>query len=287
MKLPSPQHMQNAILSIVRDKDRVAEPDMYSFLLFECGLYAGGPAPLSPTDRWRFTALVVAARKRLIAETLLHAIEDRSFQITARGRAYLSMGLKKLDAQARQTLASVPADQTAPQAAAERTPPADEDDSPDVDHDATTDESNLPEFDILGLFEDAGLKHLTSENGGHVIPIEGKLGTWLVVARESHGWLCLSTHVLDLPDEPRAKSTVIEAALKTNISVSAWKFGLTKFGAIRLEAEYRLEHIDGPTLKNIVWMLEGLIAQKCAELVRIASVPQPLDALEQAFKRSA
>jgi hypothetical protein len=279
--------MQNAILSIVRDKDRVAEPDLYSFLLFECGLYSGGPTPLSPTDRWRFTALVVAARKRLVADALLHATEDRSFQITARGRTFLSMGLTKLDAQARRTLASVPAEQMALQVAAERTPPAEDDDALDLEDEATNEEPNVPEFDILGLFEDAGLKYLTGENGGHVIPIEGKLGSWLIVARESHGWLCLSTHVLNLPDEPRAKSAVIEAALKTNIAVSAWKFGLTKFGEIRLEAEYRVEHIDGPALKNIVWMLEGLIAEKCAELVRMASVPQPLDALEQAFKRSA
>lgn len=286
MKLPSPQHMQNAILSIIRDKDRVSEPDMYSFLLFEFGIYTGGPTPLSPTDRWSFTALVVAARKRLIGDRLLQTTQDTSFRITPRGRAYLSMGMTKLDAEARRALASVPADDAVAQAAADRTPPAEEE-APDVDDVANADESNLPEFDILGLFEDAGLKYLTGEKGGHVIPIEGKLGSWLVVVRESHGWLCLSTHVMNLPDEPRAKSAVIEATLKSNIAVSAWKFGLTKFGEIRLEAEYRLEHVDGAALKNIVWMLEGLIAEKCAELVRLASVPQPLDALEQAFKRSA
>ena len=291
MKMPSPQQVQNAILAIVRDKDRVTEHDVYSFLLFEFGLYAGGPAPLSPTDRWRFTALVVAARKRLIGGKLLHATEDTSFQITPRGKAYLSMGLTKLDAQARLALASVPAEDVVAQPVADiTTAPQADDVSDDDDSDdavAATEDSDTPEVDLPALLDDAKLKYLAGDNGSYVVPVEGKLGSWLVVVRESNGWLCLSTHALNLPKEPRAKSGIIEAAMKMNVEMSVWRFGLTKFAEIRLEAEYRMEHVDGDALRSLVWMLEGRISEHCARLVRLATDQQPLDALEQAFKRSA
>jgi len=286
MKMPSPQQVQNAILGIIRDKDRVTEADAYSFLLFEFGLYAGGPAPLSPTDRWRFTALVVGARKRLIGAQLLHATEDSSFQITPRGRAYLSMGFTKLDAQSRLALASIPVEET-PQIplASIFVPGGDE---PAADGDASTDDSETTETDKLkALLEGAKLKHLAGDNGTYVVPIEGKLGSWLVIVRESHGWLCLSTHVLNLPKEPSAKSNIIESAMRMNAKTSVWKSCLTKFSELRLEAEYRMEHVDSDALKSLVWMLEGSISEQCAKLVRLAIERQPLDALEQAFKRSA
>jgi len=289
MKMPSPQQVQNAILAIARDKDRVCESDLYSFLLFEFGLYAGGPAPLSPTDRWRFTALVVSARKRLIGEQLLHRTEDTSFRITARGRAYLAMGLTKLDALSRRALASVPADDAAARAAAIPVNPIDADSTDDgtEEDEEGTESAGTPARDIPALLDQADLKYLAGDRGSYIIPIEGARGTWLVVARESNGWLCLSAHVLNLPKEPRAKSVVIEGALTMNHAIAVWRFSLTKPSELRLEAEYRLEHIDGTALRGLILMLEGRLSEDCAKLVRLGAEAQPLDALEQAFKRSA
>lgn len=279
MKLPGSQQLRNKILAISRGKGRVAESDLYNFLLFEFGMYAGGPAPMTATDRWRFTAAVVSARKCLVREKLLQPVDAKSFRVTPRGEAYLAMGLQKVDADARRTLAAYPptADEAEPQAS----------DSLEQPEPAMEEDEETAEVNIGKLLDDAELKYLVGKSGGYIIPVHGKRGSWLVDVREANGWLLLSTHVLALSNQPRAKASMLEAALKANTAIAIWKFCLTSDNDIRLEAELNGSQCDGKNLRDIVWMLEGSISEKCAQLARIESDRQPLDLLEEIFKRSS
>lgn len=104
MTLPRPQDLNAPILSLVREARALGAPDIDRFVAFEVSLREGNAGPCEPVDLWRFSAIVILARKRLVRYGLLRLDRAKRLVLTPRGEAFLARGLRKVNVRTRQVV---------------------------------------------------------------------------------------------------------------------------------------------------------------------------------------
>lgn len=274
---PRAQELNGSILRLARDKGALADRELHGFLALE---FIGGDAAraVCSVDQMLFSASVNLAKRRLLRYGLLKLDASKRVVITAQGELFLARGFSRLDARTRRFLddawrsltrhVEVPDAPPAPSAANA------EDDAEDCVLHRLLAESDL-EYHVMGK---------TSA----MVPIWSRLRSWNVELFESNGWICMRAHVMSVPAAPAAKAALVDAAMRSNADLTVWRFTVgARSRVLLLEGEYRAEHLDGEGLAGLVSLVRSSVDKQYEALVKVALAPAPLDALEDAFKRSA
>ena len=278
-KPPRAQDLNAPILKLLRDRGALADRDLHGMLALEFG-DGGANRAICSVDQMLFSASVNLAKRRLIRYGLLKLDATKRVALTAQGELFLARGFTRLDARTRRTLDEAwlrlsERVEDAPAAEAEHASAssAEPDDTASHLHDLLV-ESKL-EFHRIG---DARAS----------VPVWSRLRSWIVELYEADGWIGMRTHVMALPAAPAARAAVVGAAMSANAELTVWRFAVgAKPDALFLEAEYRADHLDGDALAGLVLLVRSCGDAQYERLVKVALAPAPLDALEEAFKRSA
>lgn len=118
----------------------------------------------------------------------------------------------------------------------------------------------------------------------YMMPFGGKYRDWQVRTHIQNGWLCFSAQIMELPETVGVRNALLEKVLELNGAISLAKFSCGG-NALRLELEYRDEHMDASVFGNLTSYYHGLLEQHYPELFRIASGAATLTALQNAFER--
>ncbi|MDQ2817918.1 MAG: hypothetical protein M3T49_06880 [Candidatus Eremiobacteraeota bacterium] len=138
---------------------------------------------------------------------------------------------------------------------------------------------------LVSLLSDAGFVFHSINPHLAVIEFYFKLRQWIVQVWSSDGWLCLRSYIMRLPETPLLRARLEEKLLEANRELYMAKYSVAEKAIVFAELEYRLEHLNGESAKNIVYSFVHGMDKQYAELFRIASGDESLLELEQAFKR--
>ena len=259
-KPPRAQALNAPILRLARDKGTLADKELHGFLAVEFG---GGDdrSAICSVEQMLFSASVNLAKRRLVRYGLLELDEMKRISITAHGELFLARGFTRLDATTRRLL-----------------------------DEAWTNlaDAGAPSSDLLDLLEESKLEFHEFESGRAIIPVWSRLRSWNVEVYESDEWIGMRAHVMELPAAHAARSALVAAAMNANADLTVWRFAVgAKARSLFLEAEYRAEHLDGMALAGLILLIRSCGDAQYEKLVKVALAPSPLDALEDAFKRSA
>jgi hypothetical protein len=139
------------------------------------------------------------------------------------------------------------------------------------------------------------LKSLIAANGytanrfgenGYEIPFGGQFRDWRIRAYLHNGWLVMHAFVMRVPAAGAARAQLFERMLEVNDDMSVAKFSKYK-DMLTLDLEYREEHINAESLRNLLGLMHSLCEQHYTELFRIASGENALASLEAAYQRPA
>ena len=118
----------------------------------------------------------------------------------------------------------------------------------------------------------------------YMLPFGGKYRDWQVRTHIHNGWICFSAHIMEMPEPGSVRNALLEKVVELNATVSLAKFSCSG-NTLRLELEYRDEHVDAEVFGHLTAYYHGLLEQHYPELFRIASGAAALTALQSAFQR--
>lgn len=266
-KPPRAQELNAPILRLARDIGALADKELHGHLAREFGAQDMRQA-IGSVEQMLFSATVNLAKRRLVRYGLLKLDATKHISITAQGELFLARGFTRLDSRTRRFLDD---------AWRELASPAEPALGPGGD-DGSRLRARLEESDLE--YHEAG--------AGAVVAVWSRLRSWNVELRETNGWICLRSHVMSIPAAPAARLALIDAAMRSNTELTVWRFVVdAQSRALFLEAEYGAAHLDGESLAELVSILRDRGDAEYEKLVKVALAPAPLDALEEAFKRSA
>jgi hypothetical protein len=273
-KPPRAQELNAPILRLARDNGMLADKELHGFLALEFGL-SEDRTTICSVDQMLFSASVNLAKRRLVRYGLLKLDGLKRVTITAQGELFLARGLTRLDARTRRCLDD-----------AWRTLALAENASDDA---AADDADTAEERSVLaGLLAESEIEYHDLGGGHTSVPVWSRLRSWDVDVHENDGWICMRAFVMTLPAAPAARAALVDAAMKANGGLTVWRFALGSASRhLFLEAEYRADHLDGAGLAGLVSLVGSVGDALYEKLVKVALAPAPLDALEDAFKRSA
>jgi hypothetical protein len=272
VNIPTSRDLLHPMLLVAREHPRVSEGELHHFLAFQFGLYEGSPAVGGPGCLRRFGCRVRVARRALLRHGLLVCGGGDALILTAQGEAYLETGWLR----AGETAA---ASGEAPGAVS--VPVSEVSGTGEVS--AGADE---PALDLKALLDEAKFESVSMGDGRFSVPFSARLRTWLVDVYAYKDWFSLHAHVLRLPKNPAGRAVVLEAMAALNFRVPLAKFSVVR-GAVILELEYRVEHVDADVLGNLIRMFVQIAEAEYGGLMRARSGDPKLQSVDDAFKRSA
>jgi hypothetical protein len=148
-------------------------------------------------------------------------------------------------------------------------------------------ESSPLDLRLRSLLSDADLSAKQVGGATYDVCIPALLREWVVNVRMTEAWVSLRAFVLNVPETPQVRASLLEASMLANGRRSLTKFSLGDDDALSLELEYRQEHIDSAVLRNLVCLVVNVGEAEYPALFRIATRASALDSLEAAFKRTA
>ncbi|MBC5824753.1 MAG: YbjN domain-containing protein [Candidatus Eremiobacteraeota bacterium] len=138
---------------------------------------------------------------------------------------------------------------------------------------------------LAPLLSEAGFRFHSVKPDMATLEFHNKLRPWTVMAWANDGWLCLRSFIMAVPELPALRMRLQEKLLELNTHLYMTKYSVAEKNAVYAELEYRLEHLNGENINQIIGsFLCGLDAQY-ATLFRIAAGDESLAELEQAYKR--
>ncbi len=269
MDIPTSRDLVRQMLQVALEQRCLSERDLHSFLAFQFGVFDCELASSKPSDVRRFGCRVRVARRALLREGLLESGPRDSLKLTSRGEAYLASGCRPWE-----------------------DPVSEEPVSGEPVSEASAAPGDPDEVDIKALLDEARFKSFDLGSGWYQVIFESRLRSWAVVARAANGWLYLRANILSLPEGAGPRAAVIERASRLNAKLPAVKFTvatLIRADHLQLSLEYRIDHVDGEVLGNLILMLMSIAEAEYIGLARIAVGDpslQSLEAAEAAFKRS-
>ena len=147
-------------------------------------------------------------------------------------------------------------------------------------------ESSPLDLRLRSLLSDADLTGKQVGGAAYDVCIPASLREWVGNVRMTDAWVSLRTFVVALPESPRVRARLLEAAMLANGRMSLSKFSLADDGSLCLEIEYRQEHLDSSVLRNLVCLAVKVGEAEYPRLFRIVTGEAALDSLESAFNRT-
>lgn len=130
------------------------------------------------------------------------------------------------------------------------------------------------------LLKDAGFVSYRLDNGVRGLAFPGRAREWLFVVRLTADWCYVWTYMCELPQEPGLRARLLSWAMDENGRLTAVKFSAGAGTRLVLEIEDRAEHVDAPTLANVVRFLHASAEEAYPKVFRIVSGDETLAALE-------
>ncbi len=122
-------------------------------------------------------------------------------------------------------------------------------------------------------------------SSGYELSFHGKYRDFDVRCVLGGGWLHMSVYILQLPPAGVTRSKLLEHAAELNLAIPLAKFTKSD-DVLRLDLEYRDEHVDSPVFENLTNLLRQLAEEHYPEIFRIVSGQEALQSLEAAFQRT-
>jgi hypothetical protein len=138
---------------------------------------------------------------------------------------------------------------------------------------------------LSAMLEEMGLQAKRVSASSYDVMFTSDLREWAVNIRLNESWVMLRTFVMVLPAGAPRRLTLLEAALQANASLSLAKFSTTEDRSLVIDLEYRDEHLNAETLRNLVGLVVRVGDENYPKLFRIATGDVALEALESAFKK--
>ena len=135
------------------------------------------------------------------------------------------------------------------------------------------------------MLEEAGLRAKRVAASSYDVMFTSDLREWAVNIRLNDSWVMLRTFVMVLPTPAQRKLALLEAAMQANASLSLAKFSATDDKSLVIDLEYRDEHLNAETLRNLIGLVVRVGDENYPKLFRIATGDSTLQSLESAFKQ--
>jgi hypothetical protein len=138
---------------------------------------------------------------------------------------------------------------------------------------------------LSAMLEEAGLRAKRVAASSYDVMFTSDLREWAVNIRLNDSWVMLRTFVMALPAGAPRRLALLEAALQANATLSLAKFSATEDRSLAVDLEYRDEHLNAETLRNLIGLVVRVGDDHYPKLFRIATGDTALEALESAFKK--
>lgn len=97
----------------------------------------------------------------------------------------------------------------------------------------------------------------------------GRTRDWSLSVNIHNGWLHVATYVCEIPEANGLRADLFDAAMTANQAMSLTKF--VKGSGLIFEFEYRDEHLDAETLRNLIGLALSNLEQWYPRMFRIVS----------------
>lgn len=131
-----------------------------------------------------------------------------------------------------------------------------------------------------------GSRHVSTrlDDTTYLVAFTGKFRDWSIRTHIYNGWLCFSVFVMQLPETPGVRATLMERVLRLNAETAIAKFSVSD-DMLKLELESRAELVDDKAFGGLMGHFYSVLEANYMPLARMAAGDETLTALQSAFER--
>lgn len=122
---------------------------------------------------------------------------------------------------------------------------------------------------LKSLLKEAGYKSTRLDASRRLVMFSGRTRDWTLSANITNGWLHIVTYVCEVPEANGLRAELFDMAMTANQVMSLTKF-VKGFGLV-FEFEYRAEHVDAETLRNLIGLALSNLEEWYPKLFRVVS----------------